>query len=145
MLGLWVWSRSARESCHSQAIRSQFVRFTVAFALALAATSILKLLFDYPRPAAVYGHLVRAIGAVEVQLAEWSFDLRRFGHRLPLATGWNPSASCAYSVPCSGWLVAHRGRHAFPCGSPGRTVGLGSYALVTSMGLTRICSPYTKV
>lgn len=66
MLGLWWWSRSEPESRRACAIRHQLVRFMIAFGLALVAASALKLLFDFPRPPAVFGNLVRVIGQTEL-------------------------------------------------------------------------------
>lgn len=65
MLGLWWWSRMAIEHQHAFAIRQQLVRFVVAFGLALVAATALKLGFDFPRPPAVFGDLVRVIGEAE--------------------------------------------------------------------------------
>lgn len=71
MLGLWAWSRSARESNRALAIRQQLVRFVVSFGLAMVVATALKLLFDFPRPLALYGDLVvRGIGT-----AEWHSSL----------------------------------------------------------------------
>lgn len=147
ILGLWAWSRSTREPCHSQAIRSPLVRFTLAFALALAATSILKLLFDYPRPAAVYGHLVRAIGAAEEHYSlpsgHSTYVALVAGALWPLVGTRRRLALILYLV-LVGWSRIAAGMH-FPADVlAGWTVGLGSFALATSMGIPRICSPYAK-
>lgn len=148
ILSLCAWSRSTREPCHAQAIRSQLVRFTVAFVLALAATSILKLLFDYPRPAAVYGHLVRAIGAAEEHYSlpsgHSTYAALVTGALWPLVGTRRRLALVLYLV-LVGWSRIAVGMH-FPADVlAGWAIGFGSFALVTYMGATRICSPYTKV
>lgn len=65
MLGLWRWSCAASERSRSAAVERQLVRFVTAFALAMVVATVLKLLFDFPRPPAVYGELVRVIGTAE--------------------------------------------------------------------------------
>lgn len=148
ILGLWAWSRSTREPCHSQVIRSQLVRFTVAFALALAATSILKLLFDYPRPAAVYGHLVHTIGAAEEHYSlpsgHSTYAALVAGALWPLVGTRRRLALILYLV-LVGWSRIAVGMH-FPADVlAGWTIGLGSFVLVTSMGATLTRPPCTKV
>lgn len=65
VLGLWMWSRSVNEISRATTIWQQLIRFVVALGLTTATTTVLKLLFDFPRPLAVFGDLVRVIGTPE--------------------------------------------------------------------------------
>lgn len=70
MLGLWGWSRRVSNTSRAFAVRQQLDRFIIAFGLALTVAAALKVLFNFPRPLAVYGGLVRVIGT-----PEWHYSL----------------------------------------------------------------------
>ena len=65
-LGVWWWMKSAGKPDRALLIRRQLARFGVAFALALLAAAFLKLLFDFPRPQAVFGAAVHVVGDAEL-------------------------------------------------------------------------------
>ena len=65
LIGLWSWSRWSADETWADRIRRQTLRFAVAFLIALLATALLKWLFDFPRPPAVLGALVRVMGVPE--------------------------------------------------------------------------------
>ena len=65
MLGLWLWSKSATNPARGAAVLRRLIDFSVAFSLALLAATVLKLWFDFPRPPAVLGDIVRVIGNIE--------------------------------------------------------------------------------
>lgn len=138
MLGLWAWARLAAESGRAPAIRHQLVRFVLAFGLALVLATALKLLFDFPRPPALYGDLVRVMGT-----AEWHYSLPS-GHSTyaALAAGvlW-PLVSARLRVALAlyvllvGWSRIAAGMH-FPADVvAGWAIGLGSLALVNRLPL----------
>lgn len=66
LLGLWAWSKSAADPARAQAVQARLLHFSVAFLLALAAASTLKLWLDFPRPPAVLGAQVHVIGTAEL-------------------------------------------------------------------------------
>lgn len=70
MLGLWLWTRSTNQISQNSKIRLQLIYFIVAFGLAMSIVTALKLLFNFPRPLAVFGDLVRVIG-----MPEWNYSL----------------------------------------------------------------------
>ena len=53
MLGLWAWSISTAEAGHALAIRRQLFRFLVAFGIAFAIATFLKLLLEGGIPSEV--------------------------------------------------------------------------------------------
>lgn len=63
LLAMWGWSKSAPDPTRADAIRYRLRVFSVAFALAFLVATILKLWIDFPRPPAVFGDMVRVIGA----------------------------------------------------------------------------------
>lgn len=69
ILGLWVSSRLVKDGSHGLAIRNQIVQFAIAFGLTLAIATVLKLLYDFPRPPAVDGNLIQGIPA------DWHYSL----------------------------------------------------------------------
>jgi signal peptidase II len=66
LLGLWWWSKSATNPARGTAVRHRLIGFSAAFLLALLVATALKLWFDFPRPPAVLGDLVRVIGDKEL-------------------------------------------------------------------------------
>lgn len=65
VLILWWYSTVVADGHCAVMIRKRLVEFIAAFGLAIIATTVLKLGFDFPRPPAVLGHLVRVIGQAE--------------------------------------------------------------------------------
>lgn len=65
LIGLWFWSKWSTDEKWAGEIRRQTLRFAVALLIALLATALLKWLFDFPRPPAVLGALVRVMGMPE--------------------------------------------------------------------------------
>lgn len=66
VLGLWAWSKASSDPARARIVRRRLLHFGVAFLLALAAASALKLWLGFPRPPAVLGAAVRVIGAAEL-------------------------------------------------------------------------------
>ncbi|MGX6566956.1 phosphatase PAP2 family protein [Cupriavidus necator] len=69
IVGFWGWSRMTADARCSVAIRHQLSRFVVAFGIAFALVAISKLLLDFPRPAAVFGHLEHTFGSTELHFS----------------------------------------------------------------------------
>lgn len=65
MIGLWLCGVYAGDARRALAFRNALVRFAIAFAVALAAASLLKISLDFPRPAVVFGDTIRVIGQAE--------------------------------------------------------------------------------
>lgn len=136
MLGLWAWSRSAREPSRALAIRQQLVLFVVSFGLAMFVTTALKLSFDYPRPLALDGDLMRGVGT-----AEWHYSLPS-GHSTyaALVAGalWPLVATrlrltLALYVVLVGWSRIAAGMH-FPADVlAGWVIGFGCLELVNRL------------
>lgn len=136
MLGLWAWSRSAAENNRIVAIRLQLVRFVGALALAMVVATSLKLLFDFPRPLALYGDLVRGIGT-----AEWHYSLPS-GHSTYAAlvvgalwplVGTRLRLALALYIVLVGWSRIAAGMH-FPADVlAGWAIGFGSLALTNRL------------
>lgn len=136
MLGLWAWSRSAEENNRVLAIRLQLVHFVIAFGLALVLATALKLLFDFPRPSAVYGDLAQVIGT-----AEWHYSLPS-GHSTYAAlvvgalwplVGIRLRLTLALYVVLVGWSRIAAGMH-FPADVlAGWTIGFGCMALANRL------------
>jgi len=141
ILGLWRWSSARGEAPRAALGRRQLGRrqlrgLVAAFALALAIATFLKLLFDLPRPLALYGETVRVIGA-----AEWRYSLPS-GHSLyailaagalwPLA-GARSRIGLALYVVLVGWSRIASGMH-FPADVLAAwIIGLGCLALASRL------------
>lgn len=132
MRGFWVWSRTTSDVDRSLELRAHLARFVVAFGMAFAVVGASKLLFDFPRPPAVFAHLWHSFGSVETH---YSLPSGHSAYAALVAGGLWPMvrarwrlALLAY-VALVGWSRLAAGMH-FPADVlAGWTVALGSLAL----------------
>ncbi|BDB29196.1 phosphatase PAP2 family protein (plasmid) [Cupriavidus sp. P-10] len=132
MAGFWVWSRTTAEVDPSVALRAQLARFVAAFGIAFAVVGLSKLLFDFPRPAAVFGHLWHSIGPIETHYSlpsgHSTYAALVAGALWPMVRARWRLALIAY-VALVGWSRLAAGMH-FPADVlVGWMIALGSLAV----------------
>ena len=110
-LGLWWWAKADSRLDRALLIRRQLARFGVAFAFALLSAAFLKLLFDFPRPQAVFGAAVHVIGDAELH-----YSL--------------PSGHSTYAALVAGTL--------WPLADPRSRISLGAYVVL--VGWSRVAA-----
>ncbi|MEN7527546.1 MULTISPECIES: phosphatase PAP2 family protein [Cupriavidus] len=132
MGGFWVWSRTTSDVDRSLELQAHLARFVVAFGMAFAVVGASKFLFDFPRPAAVFGHLWHSIGSIETHYSlpsgHSTYAALVAGGLWPMVRAhWRP-ALLTY-VALVGWSRLATGMH-FPADVlAGWLVALGSLAL----------------
>ncbi|GAA0188959.1 MAG: phosphoesterase [Cupriavidus sp.] len=132
MIGFWVWSRTTPEVGRSAALRAQLARFVAAFGIAFAVVGFSKLVFDFPRPAAVFGYLWHSIGPIEVHYSlpsgHSTYAALVAGALWPMVRARWRLALVAY-VALVGWSRMAAGMH-FPADVlAGWLIALGSLAV----------------
>ena len=134
ILGLWAWSRTTKEAERRATIQTQLASFVVAFVLGIAATTLLKILLDFPRPLAVYGDQMHAIGVAakhySLPSGHSSYAALIAGTLWPLA-GVRLRLLLVVYVVSVGWSRIALGMH-FPADVlAGWALGAGCIALTT--------------
>ncbi|PIT81073.1 signal peptidase II [Limnohabitans sp. 15K] len=67
MVGLWLLAKRTDDARRANAINNALLLFAVAFAVALATASLLKVTLAFPRPSVVFGDAIRLIGEADSQ------------------------------------------------------------------------------
>ncbi len=142
LLGMWRWSQSVADPVRANAVRHRFMRFGAAFLLALLAVTTLKLWLDFPRPAAVFGEVVRIIGESEYHYSlpsgHATYSILVAGALWPLLGRSGRFCLALYAV-LVGWSRIAAGMH-FPADVlAGWCLGLGSLCLAS--WLIQIAAP----
>ena len=136
LLGLWAWSKASPDPGRARMIRSRALHFGVAFLLAFAVTSALKLWLNFPRPPAVLGAEVHVIGIAELQYSlpsgHATYAALVAGALWPLL-GWRGRLGLFAYAAMVGWSRVAAGMH-FPADVlAGWGMGLGSMMLTRSL------------
>ncbi|RQO36451.1 signal peptidase II [Herminiimonas sp. KBW02] len=132
LAGLWWWSKEVTDPGRADAVWQRLIGFIIAFLLGLLAATVLKLVFDFPRPPVVLGELVRVIGEREQNYSlpsgHATYSALVLGVLWPLVGRRGHIGLVLYAV-LVGWSRIAAGMH-FPADVvTGWCLGLGSVVL----------------
>jgi len=125
MVGLWLFAKKTDDAQRANAINNALLLFAIAFVVALATASLLKVTLAFPRPSVVFGDAIRLIGEADSQYSLpsghatfsalvvgtlWALTSKRLHWVLILylsAVGWSRVAAGMHfpADVAAGWIV----------------------------------------